>query len=345
MTQDLALEIVGDCWYNFEKFKQDLYSLSHKPQIVIDTRSEGPCFSHLGVTDVIDQWLVNNQRSPTSVTIQRWSNPVEYVPYTKSNCSLTSHFFGMAQDYWHTNPQAVVDRTGGKFLYGFFVGRLNIARSVMLYEVGTQLNNCTLMSKMKSREHMPWDVDFSLYRAPESYLDWMPINQQIRMIRWFDTSCPDSIDGFTVQQQFETLNSYVTANRSILDHYHRFGIELVAETYCSGNTFFPTEKTVRPLMALKPMIVYGPRYYLSRLRDMGFNTWNHLWDESYDLLEGPQRWASIKTVLKHLSALNNNEQAQLLTAAQTVCERNRKKLLEVIGQSRTIKPWMINDSK
>jgi hypothetical protein len=71
--------------------------------------------------------------------------------------------------------------------------------------------------------------------------------------------------------------------------YSIFDIELVAETYCHGDTFFVTEKTVRPIVAGKSMMVYGPQNYLARLRDLGFQTWNHIWDETYDQLTGALR--------------------------------------------------------
>ena len=59
-------------------------------------------------------------------------------------------------------------------------------------------------------------------------------------------------------------------------------MDIVVETYVSGQSFFPTEKTLRPIIAQTPFIVMGPKGYLANLRRMGFMTFGQWWDESYD---------------------------------------------------------------
>lgn len=64
--------------------------------------------------------------------------------------------------------------------------------------------------------------------------------------------------------------------------YHEFFAEIVCETFCEGTTFYPTEKTWRPIMFLTPFMVQGPVNHLANLRLMGFKTFADYWDESYD---------------------------------------------------------------
>lgn len=45
---------------------------------------------------------------------------------------------------------------------------------------------------------------------------------------------------------------------------------------------FITEKTMKPVAFEHPFVVYGNRGTLRKLREWGFETWDHLWDESYD---------------------------------------------------------------
>ena len=52
----------------------------------------------------------------------------------------------------------------------------------------------------------------------------------------------------------------------------------------------------------KPLLIYGPRYFLRRLRDLGFQTWHQFWDESYDDLEGYPRWLAMRSVAQHIRA-------------------------------------------
>ena len=112
--------------------------------------------------------------------------------------------------------------------------------------------------------------------------------------------------------------------------YDRFHIEIVAESYIYGETFFPTEKTVRPLSAGKPMIVMGPRHFLRRLRDQGFQTWADLWDESYDDLEGAARLAQIQAVIADVQQRRD----QLLPGLLRHAEHNRTTLSHLIQRHR-----------
>lgn len=344
MNENLVLEITGGCWNRPKIFQENLDSYDKTQQLVIDLRGEGPSLSWFGITDVIDQWLLDRKRSPDTVTLIRWSNPVEWVPYQKSMCNPVSHFFPMSVDYWLSDPVYVRSCAAGPKLFAFFVGRLDIARSVILYEIGTQFRSHALISLMTSKNVKPWELEEKNFVYKDRFEQWLERFQQTRMIRWFDNTTVDSIDRLNVRDQYTTPTSYADTNKSLVRFYDQFAIEIVAETYCEGTTFFPTEKTVRPLMAVKPMIVFGPKYYLSRLRAMGFQTWHELWDESYDLLEGAQRWQMMKKTMTQIATVDPYEQKRLLRDAETVCRHNRKVLIEVIKQSRLMEPWMtVND--
>jgi hypothetical protein len=120
--------------------------------------------------------------------------------------------------------------------------------------------------------------------------------------------------------------AWVDTNKSLLQHYHNFAVEIVCETYTLGNTFFPTEKTIRPLMAAKPILVYGPRYFLARLRELGFRTYNEIWDESYDLYQGPERWHLMRKSMNRLLECGRVEQIAVLTQAHEIAMFNRQHL-------------------
>ncbi len=46
-----------------------------------------------------------------------------------------------------------------------------------------------------------------------------------------------------------------------------------------------SEKTLKPLAFYHPFVVYGQRTHLSTLKSWGFETFDNLWDESYDSIE------------------------------------------------------------
>lgn len=325
MEDNVTIELSGDCWNNPAQVQEKLKSSVSTFPILLDIRSEGPSLVELGVVDTVNQWLDETGRSPESVVVTRWSNPVEFVPYRKHLCSTPSHFFSMCRDYWiDRDPEFKYDR-----LFGLFIGRLTIARATILYQVLTELANSFFTSKMKHTELFPWLVDYSQRSNLENINHWLPLHQQAKMFSWYEATELCSVDQLCVRDQFLSATGYVDTNKSLLSFYNNFAIELVCETYTLGSTFFPTEKTIRPLMAAKPLLVYGPKYYLARLRSLGFKTFHSLWDESYDLLEGPARWKKIKQVIAKIKDMNLQQRHDLLEQANVISLYNRQRLYDV----------------
>ena len=328
MSETIVLEFSGDCWNNPTQFQTQLNQVPPGESVVLDMRSEGPSLQALGVCDVIDTWLRNRKQSPESVQLLRWSNPVEFVPYRLVKCSNPSHFFFMSKNYW-IDVEPVFDQNSNINLFGLFIGRMTSARAVILYQSCVTRQNI-FVSKMTSPSLYPWQVNTQDEIDLDQLSEWLSTNRQYRMFEWYDRYPVPSVDQKTVRDQFTTPESYADTNRSLLNHYGRFAIEIVCETYTMGNTFFPTEKTIRPIMACKPMLVYGPRYFLARLRTMGFQTYYDLWDESYDFYQGPERWRMIQEVMQSISEKTPDEQHQLLAKAHAIALHNRRHLHNIV---------------
>jgi hypothetical protein len=346
MSEKVPLEIVGDSWYNYSQFFEKLSACDGHRPIAIDLRSEGPSLAVLGVIDKIDHWLICNNRLPDSLTITKWANPVEWIPYQKMLCNSTSHFFSMSHTYWPAAPKTSKISAANNRLFGIFMGRLTIPRSVIFYDVAMQFGSAVLMSKMKATDRFPWDVDPLTCVNADQYQDWLSLNNLVKMVSWYLTDPIGSIDSMTLRDQYHTVDSYTTTNKSLLTFYDQFSIEIVMETYCRGNTFFPTEKTVRPLSAIKPMLVYGPKYFLARLRQLGFKTWHSVWDESYDLLEGVKRWQRMKSVMQNLTQTSAEQKHNIIQQAAAICHHNRRHLLGMLNEYDHIKKLNLsNDSE
>ena len=93
----------------------------------------------------------------------------------------------------------------------------------------------------------------------------------------------------------------------LTDFYKDILIDVVVESHVSGTTFFPTEKTLRPMWLKKPFIVFGSKNYLLYLRQMGFRTFADFWDEDYDGYETKDRYVKILTLLDQLSKKSHTE--------------------------------------
>jgi len=98
----------------------------------------------------------------------------------------------------------------------------------------------------------------------------------------------------------------------VVKYYNDFFIDIVAETYSHGATFFITEKTLRPILTLTPFIHYGPKGFLSTLKsDYGFKTFDRWWDESYDDLQNYDRIRKIYQVIDYLDSLSIAEREKM----------------------------------
>jgi len=328
MSEPIIVEFSGDCWNNPIQFQTQLNQVPPGESVILDMRSEGPSLKALGVSDVIDKWLCDRKQSPDSVQLWRWSNPVEFVPYRLVKCSNPSHFFFMSQNYW-MDAEPVFDQNSHSNLFGLFVGRMTHARAVILYQCLVAKQD-VFVSKMSSPSPYPWQLNPQDEINLDCLSDWLSTNQQYRMFEWYDRYPVPSVDQKTVRDQFATPESYADTNRSLLNYYGRFAVEIVCETYTMGNTFFPTEKTIRPVMTAKPMLVYGPRHFLARLRTMGFQTYNDLWDESYDLYQGAERWQMIQRVMQSICKKTPDDQQQLLARAHAIALHNRQHLHDIV---------------
>lgn len=327
---NISIQVSGDCWYNQPEVEQLLADTPRNTDLVLDLNSEGPSLERLGVTGVIDAWLGQHNQDPATVTVTRWSNGAETIRYNTYMCSVPSHFWPMSGDY-KVNP--VADLPNSEHLFGLFLGRGSISRNVILYQVCQQWADKFLISRLRSytpegtRVPEPWNIhNRTGWKMLESLGDWIPDNQHDQVIEWFRTTEFVSIDNRTIKDQFGDPVNHSIHNRSMLEHYHKFSIELVCETYTLGNTFFPTEKTVRPIMGTKPWLIYGAPGYINNLKLMGFKSFDSLWDESYDQLEGPARWIAIQKIINTLTKLTPASLHMLLEQAHQIALFNRQKL-------------------
>jgi hypothetical protein len=109
--------------------------------------------------------------------------------------------------------------------------------------------------------------------------------------------------------------------------YQNFLIDIVAETYTTGTCFFITEKTVRPMLLKKPMIVMGSRDYLDYLHQMGFQTFNNFWSENYDGFADGNRYIKILELIDSLAKLSVQELDDMYLNMQTVLDHNYQLLM------------------
>jgi hypothetical protein len=144
----------------------------------------------------------------------------------------------------------------------------------------------------------------------------------------FLKTCPKKITNINMHYDKKiTFNDLISVINELSSSYYMIFSELVCETYYSGLTFFPTEKTFRPIMQLTPTITFGPRGFLSNMQRCGFKTFSNYWDESYDDLQDYERIQAIQSVLKKLFLLDHKELIDMYADMLPILIHNKNRLL------------------
>jgi hypothetical protein len=108
---------------------------------------------------------------------------------------------------------------------------------------------------------------------------------------------------------------------------------VITETvFGESNHSFRTEKIVKPLAIGHPWLVAANRGYYRDLRNLGFQTFGHAIDESFDLIDSPQD--RINRIVAVVDDLCRQDLASFLDSCYNVCKYNQQHLRELREQIR-----------
>jgi hypothetical protein len=121
-----------------------------------------------------------------------------------------------------------------------------------------------------------------------------------------------------------TAQSHYSADFDIED-YEDTDIEVVLETLFDDGRLHLTEKSLRPIACAQPFILAGTHGSLEYLRSYGFKTFNHIWDEGYDLVEDPEeRLIQIVHLMQQIANWTPEVREHQMAKAQKVADYNKK---------------------
>jgi hypothetical protein len=109
---------------------------------------------------------------------------------------------------------------------------------------------------------------------------------------------------------------------SLFDEAADSFLYLVTETVATGRRHHITEKTFKPIALGMPFVIVGTRGSLEYLRSYGFQTFEGIWDESYDLAEDDVRIERIASLLRSLNELSPAGRQDLFKMALPIIEHN-----------------------
>jgi hypothetical protein len=135
-------------------------------------------------------------------------------------------------------------------------------------------------------------------------------------------SLPWTVDTGNFQtNHWNTINSSFAKNNIIF---------VVTETIFKDDldNVFLTEKTFKPIALKMPFIVVGQPHTLNRLKSLGYKTFGHLWNESYD--EEPdvlKRMNMLCELIENLSKIPTEALARIIIQSKDILEHNFNLLL------------------
>lgn len=338
------LQVDGDYWINQQEFCHAFRNAPLSDHVVIHVRFEGLSLSTAGVVSAVEKIMTETARSADSVFIFSPNALQTDAPWQNlfwKEFTVSDEFY-RSKIYWHDED---IDLEPNWRPWALFVGRRTTPRLVALYDIwhDPALKQACLLSKMNeivSPTLQPFDHSHMIY---DQLCDWMPTVDPIERIsahkhfRNFCFAMPvDSVDGYSVIDQYTNAtsgeNRNATPSKNLINISGKYLFEITFETMTRGTTFTPSEKTIRTIVAQKPMVVYAPKNFLQQMQQLGFETFDCLWNESYDQFDGPERYDAIMQLVREICNLSRFQQIELYQQSMIICKHNKEHLANMINK-------------
>jgi len=309
------ISCTSDKMWNYNNLLNFLIANQHN-SIKLDIQPEAICLENLGVYELLDKF------SFTQVDITTW-NPLE--KHSKYNILYKGNNFWFKK-IEKINP-LLHSWNQSKLFYCLF-GRPTASR----LGLASHLNN-----NYKNQSHLHFSCTTHKDELIQIELDKLLI-YDINSIEPAGSLIKQLPLLLSSPSNYTKYNGYVYADL-LTNLYQDILIDIVVESHVAGTTFFPTEKTIRPMWLKKPFIIFASKDYLCYLRQMGFKTFQtptlDFWSEDYDGYEGRERYIRILALVDELAKKSKEELQELYQAMQPILDHNYN-LLQTQSYNTTI---------
>lgn len=316
-------------WNQTQVLADISFAMSIGSDLIISLNQEGPDFTHLGLDVFIESESQRYGYDLNRLLIQT-CNVIERYDHAKVEIEFPGHLMIDALDY---DIDYEIIKCHDLRTFGLFIGRSNAPRLFL----GAYLwNNYKDQTVHTNHFHLANDFYCSNIGIEELFVRYN-IND-INGIAEYLMQCPMNTQPllYPKNNNLNHAQHLLTQDRDkFLKFYENFFVEIVCETCFTGETFFPTEKTWRPMLLKTPFIVQGPKNYLKNLRRMGFRTFSDWWSEGYDEDDPGTSWLQITNIIDELSKKSTQELCVMLDQMQDTLEHNRCRLMELANEIQT----------
>lgn len=297
MVNEFRISATSDKFWNLFGFVEFLFQ-HQGSAITLLIDPEAVCLTNLGVYNLLESLKFQD------VTIIT-RNPLEYHPIYKIH---------LVDNQWLGNQSmintALHSWNQKKIFYALFgrptAGRLGLAS--YLLEKYSKMSHIHFSATTDADNLVQFEFDKLLEYDIESVCRSGNLLTKLPLL-------------LAPSDRYTAVNGYDYSD-PLTDYYQDILVDVVVETHVLGNTFFPTEKTLRSIWMKKPFIVFASQNYLCYLRQMGFKTFWQFWDEDYDGYETRGRITKIFNLLDWFAGLNKNQLQVLYRDITPILEHN-----------------------
>ncbi len=312
MIKEFRISSTSDKFWNKDSFIKFLFD-NHLCPIQLKIDPEATCLDSLGVYDMLESFDCQN------VTIIT-RNPLESHPRYRIKF-IENQWLPITTKIDHN----LHSWSRYKIFYALF-GRPTAAR----LGIGSYL-----WEKHRDKSHLHFSAD--------PYPDNLKQFEFDKLLQ-YDVHSVERAGNLLVKlpmllsspDRYTAVNGYDYED-PLTAFYRDIFVDIVVETHVLGNTFFPTEKTLRPIWLKKPFIVFASRDYLCYLRQMGFKTFFEFWDEDYDGYETRDRLLKIYDLIDWIAKQDSNSLSKMYESMQEILEHNYHVLLSKTYKTEIIK--------
>jgi hypothetical protein len=294
-------------WNTSEFTAALVYSAVKDGSITVEMNKEGPCCETSGINQILRNVIQLTEISPDNVTIET-GNFLPSSPYKEIHLGI----WDLLKNTIKFDKDAYkVDQFTKKM--GIFIGRSNWMRLGIASYIWDKHRDDSLITFHYDRSHDFHIANFGLEELLGRHYEDRDV-----IYRFLD-ALPLKLDSAAVYPITHTtdVNSW-----NLLPYYQTFFCDVVCETFFSGTTFFYTEKIIRPILARRPFLVQGPKYFLKNLKRMGFKTFDQWWDEGYDEDPSDCRYETFKQNISYIAGQPLETLQQWYQEMQPTLEHN-----------------------
>jgi len=267
--------------------------------ICINLNSEGPCAKSLGLYALLDDICSKFAITPSRIIIYTCNQLETHDQYKIIRSAPIKGISELQKKLKQSPPKyKTIDKNTKHF--GSFVGhgnRMRLAVSSYLYckhkdktlqSYHTDVKNAYFDQFIGLEELMFYDYDAEQVDTAFNFLKVTPLKL-------------DEIVSYPILHEDKVYD--------ILDYYPQIFVDIVNQTYMTGNTFYLDDKFWRSIITKTPFIVQGSQNFLLNLKRLGFKTFDCWWDEGYS--QDPPDY-QVKLIIENLQMISTWDTQKLL---------------------------------